>query len=124
MIPGFTCPSLIAGLPGAVQSMDGPLAPEPDIRVFMTPDLRETLNERGKRYGEFIGHAVITQALKDIMRATDNWARLTVDERECLEMVAHKIGRILNGDPHYADSWVDIAGYVQLVVDRLSGKQA
>jgi hypothetical protein len=34
-------------------------------------------------------------------------------------MVVHKIGRILNGDPHYADSWVDIAGYAKLVADRL-----
>lgn len=34
-------------------------------------------------------------------------------------MIAHKIGRILNGDPNYADSWIDIAGYAKLVADRL-----
>jgi hypothetical protein len=27
----------------------------------------------------------------------------------------------LTGDPHHVDSWVDIAGYAQLVVDRLRG---
>lgn len=43
------------------------------------------------------------------------------DAVEALEMIAHKIGRILNGDPGYADSWVDIAGYAQLVADRLNG---
>lgn len=36
-------------------------------------------------------------------------------------MTAHKLGRILNGDPHYADSWIDIAGYNKLVADRLEG---
>jgi len=28
---------------------------------------------------------------------------------------------ILNGDPNYVDSWVDIAGYAKLVADRLEG---
>ena len=41
--------------------------------------------------------------------------------REALFMIAHKIGRIVNGDPWYADSWVDIAGYAKLVADRLEG---
>ena len=33
---------------------------------------------------------------------------------EALEMIAHKIARILSGDADYADNWVDIAGYAQL----------
>lgn len=33
-------------------------------------------------------------------------------------MIAHKIGRILNGDPNYRDSWDDIAGYAKLAADR------
>ena len=28
---------------------------------------------------------------------------------------------IINGDPNYIDSWVDIAGYATLVADRLNG---
>ena len=55
------------------------------------------------------------------MQATDRWLNLADDQREALEMIAHKIGRILNGDPDYDDSWVDIAGYAQLVADRLRG---
>jgi hypothetical protein len=42
--------------------------------------------------------------------------------REALEMVAHKIGRILNGDPKYHDSWHDIIGYTKLVADRLRAR--
>jgi hypothetical protein len=83
--------------------------------------LSATLDERGKRYGVFTGHASITQRLKETMRATKNWPRLADDQKEALEMVAHKIGRVLNGDPDYDDSWVDIAGYTRLVADRLQG---
>lgn len=82
--------------------------------------IHEVLQERGKRYGDFKGHAEITQALKEVMRSTPNWYNLTVSQKESLEMMAHKVGRILNGDPSYKDSWVDIVGYTQLVVDQLA----
>jgi len=74
-----------------------------------------TLSERGARYGVFAEHARITQNLKRAMVDSPNWAGLSDDKREALEMVAHKIGRILNGDPCYADSWHDIIGYTRLV---------
>lgn len=90
-----------------------------------TPDtIDATLNERGQRYGKFTGHAEITQSMKCVMatfKHGEPWEALTPDQREALEMIAHKIGRILNGDPNYADSWVDIAGYAKLVADRLEG---
>jgi hypothetical protein len=41
---------------------------------------------------------------------------------EALEMIAHKIGRILSGDPNHQDHWDDIAGYAKLVSERLQGK--
>lgn len=82
-------------------------------------DVDATLVQRGSRYGEFKTHAQITQDLKETMRLTDNWELLQPFQVEALEMIAHKIGRILNGDPNYDDSWVDIAGYAKLVADRL-----
>ena len=91
------------------------------------------LSERGKRYGKFTTHSLITQRLKGVMRMTpgtdsrsmlkSKWDMLDDDQREALEMIAHKIGRILNGDPNYEDSWRDIAGYATLVADRLVGKE-
>jgi len=86
-----------------------------------------TLQERGNRYGPFDGHAAITQNLKRVMNGIvfgcpTNWDNLSHDKKEALEMIAHKIGRILNGDPNYDDSWIDIAGYAQLVVNQLNGK--
>ena len=85
-----------------------------------TSVVQGTLTERGRRYGSFEGHATVTQALKRVMvSAGDKWPDLADDQREALEMIAHKIGRILNGDPNYDDSWHDIAGYAELVAARL-----
>lgn len=81
----------------------------------------DILEERGKRYGAFIDQAVICTDLKMDMHVTKNWAALAPDQKEALDMIANKIGRILNGDPDYEDSWRDIAGYAQLVADRLIG---
>ena len=83
----------------------------------------ETLKERGNRYGAFTGHARITQKLKAVLHNHDAWAGLADDQKECLEMVMHKIGRILNGDPNYRDSWHDIVGYTKLVADCLIEEQ-
>ncbi|WP_199227787.1 hypothetical protein [Acidovorax sp. HMWF018] len=84
----------------------------------------KTLDERGRRYGAFTGHADVTQNLKRVMGQHPGWHDLKNDQREALEMVAHKIGRILNGDPNYIDSWHDIIGYVRLVEQRLEKEQA
>jgi hypothetical protein len=84
------------------------------------PDIAATLEERGSRYGSFVEHARITQAIKAAMADSPNWSALAPDMREALEMIAHKAGRILNGDPAYHDSWHDIVGYTKLVADRLA----
>ena len=87
-------------------------------------NITDILTERGKEYGLFKDHAVITQHIKDIMRTSpsSNWfLKLDEDQCEALEMIAHKIGRILNGNPNNVDSWADIAGYAKLVADRLQG---
>ena len=85
--------------------------------------LDATLDQRGSRYGSFESHATITQKLKDVMKDTPNWDVLSPSQKEALEMVAHKIGRILNGDPNYDDSWVDAAGYSMLVAKELQTQQ-
>jgi len=77
------------------------------------------LEERGSRYGEFPKHAEVTQAIKHAMYDSGKYEPLPSYMKEALEMVAHKIGRILNGDPYYLDSWDDIQGYTKLVSDHL-----
>ena len=85
-------------------------------------DVDATLAERGKRYGSFAGHAVIAQNLKQYIHEEldERVKTLAPDQLEALDMIAHKIARIINGDPDYADSWLDIAGYAKLVADRLA----
>ena len=82
------------------------------------------LAERGDRYGDFETHAAVTQHFKRTMRVyAAGWNDLDYYHREALEMISHKIGRILNGDPNYVDSWRDIEGYAKLVADILERQQ-
>lgn len=83
----------------------------------------DVLAERGARYGAFVGHAEVTQTLKRVISYQLALRKKTLadDQQETLDMICHKVGRIINGDPDYADSWVDIAGYAKLVSDRLQG---
>ena len=81
--------------------------------------VKETLAQRGTRYGEFRTHAEIATKLKQIM--DDNLEGVGAEPYmyEAIHMICHKLARIANGDPFYDDSWRDIAGYAQLVVDEL-----
>lgn len=81
-------------------------------------EVEKTLDERGSRYGDFTDHAAVTQDLKEMMRSHDNWDELPATHKEALEMIQHKVGRILNGDPNYEDNWHDIAGYAVLSEQR------
>jgi len=85
--------------------------------------IQETLAERGKVYGDFKNHAKITQLLKGVILQEQGYSRLSNSQREALDMIFHKVGRIINGDPNYIDSWVDIVGYAQLEVDELKAKE-
>ena len=85
----------------------------------------ELLNERGKTHGPYELHAGIAQQIKSVMHLQYHngyacWAKLEETQRESLDMIAHKIGRILAGDPDFRDHWDDIAGYAKLVADKCS----
>lgn len=83
----------------------------------MTTDVDAILAERGSRYGTFESHARISQALKRAMRESPNWSKLTDVQKEGLEMIQHKVARMLNGDPSYLDNIIDVVGYATLVKD-------
>ncbi len=89
----------------------------------MTAKIEGTLQARGEKYGPFEGHAAVTQGLKRVMRSGRSWPGLPDSMKEALEMVAHKVGRIVNGDPYHHDSWHDIEGYVRLVSQGLEPKE-
>ena len=81
-------------------------------------DIRETLNQRQSTHGDYCDHAGATQMIKDVIRSGPSYAKLDPHERETLDMIAHKIGRIISGNPHFHDHWHDIAGYATLSADR------
>ena len=97
--------------------------PVPEVEVPATTDVDAVLDSRAKDYGKFIEGAEIMQMIK---RLVHNYidvrdTQLAFDQREALDMIIHKMGRIINGNPDKVDHWVDIAGYATLVADRLEG---
>jgi hypothetical protein len=85
----------------------------------MPNEIPDILAERRKTHGDYGDHARVTQALKRVMEGEKGWVRLDDCQREALAIIAHKIGRILSGNPNFDDHWVDIGGYAKLVADRI-----
>jgi hypothetical protein len=83
-----------------------------------------TLDARAVEYGKFIEGAEVMQMLKRVvLNALNNRDKtLAHDQAEAMDMIIHKIGRIVNGNPDVVDHWLDIAGYAKLVADRLEGR--
>lgn len=95
-------------------------------------EIKETLEARGNNYGNFHTQANLAQTLNSII--TQHYASIQGAENpqagkmphfmaEAVHMICHKLARIANGNPYYDDSWHDIAGYSQLVVDILRKHQ-
>ena len=87
----------------------------------MTTDINALLAEREKTHGDYAVHALITQDLKRVMTHHVGHLdrRLDDDMQESLDMIAHKIGRIIAGNAAEPEHWRDVAGYAQLVANRL-----
>jgi hypothetical protein len=84
--------------------------------------MNKLLEEREKTHGDFKGVALTALTIKAIVKNSKNYKYLSGEEEESLDMIASKIGRILNGNPHEIDHWRDIAGYAKLVVKSLEPK--
>lgn len=83
----------------------------------------DVLNARATNYGKFIEGAEIMQMTKRLVHnyIEQRGTSLAFDQLEAIDMIIHKLGRIINGNPDHIDNWVDIAGYSTLVADRLKG---
>lgn len=85
-------------------------------------NVQDTLDERGRRYGSFADNADTAQVLKGTLRIqimNNGRHEFTEVHQEGLDMICHKLARIVNGDPNYVDNWVDIAGYATLVAENI-----
>lgn len=93
-------------------------------------ELEDTLEKRGEVYGPFSTHAHTAQEIKATIRKrlayNESFKAMEPVEQsavlEGLDMIAHKIGRLCNGDPSHEDGWVDIAGYATITNKVLRGK--
>jgi hypothetical protein len=96
------------------------MVPMPELS---TTNVDGILNDRAKDYGKFKDGAALMQGIKRLLaeHARVHDKLFADDQWEAIEMIVHKMGRILNGNPDKVDNWVDIAGYATLVADRLEG---
>jgi hypothetical protein len=87
--------------------------------------LEATLQQRGQTHGDYTDHARITQKLKNIvqgellLRDTRGQDKLSHCAEESLDMILHKIGRIIAGQWDEPDHWQDIAGYATITEKRI-----
>jgi hypothetical protein len=82
--------------------------------------IQSTLAYRGKTHGDFAENSRLIQQIKHDLRRMKGWAELSNSQREALDMIVHKIGRIMCGNPNEPDHWKDIAGYATLVENILT----
>jgi len=87
-------------------------------------DIDKILAERAKTHGDYTEHAQCTQDIMLILMLHRNWISLSPDQKETLHMIAHKMGRVVTGNPNVADHWDDIAGYAKLSGDRVRARIA
>ena len=81
--------------------------------------IEEILKEREKTHGSFAIHSGVSQQLKVIVHYSGGWLNLNHMQREAVEMILHKIARIIAGNCNTKDHWDDIAGYSFLVSKTL-----
>ena len=119
---GFVFPKRSEQLPSLAPAE--PWQPPEMLPMPEVNQVDETLDARAVDYGKFIEGAEVMQMLKRVVQnALSNRDKvLAHDQAEAMDMIIHKIGRIVNGNPDVVDHWLDIAGYAQLVADRLEGR--
>ena len=95
--------------------------------------ISETLVSRGISHGNATIQFALAQELKETMRGLglshttskyevqieNAWDALNPVTRESLDMIMHKITRIIIGREDFADHWHDIAGYAKLAEEKV-----
>lgn len=80
----------------------------------MGDSIETLLAEREKTHGDYASVARVTQSIKRVMEVEPSYEELSDEHKQALEMIVHKIGRVIAGDPNIPDHWDDIAGYAKL----------
>ena len=80
----------------------------------MTPTEFNLLQQRETTHGPFKDSAEFSQALKFLFRNQTSWLRMDVRQKEALDQISIKLGRIFSGRASFKDHWDDVAGYAKL----------
>jgi hypothetical protein len=93
-------------LPDPINTVAASFAPKPKRDLILTT--------REATHGKFSETARVAQEIKASITQAPGWTALNPSQREALDLIATKIGRILSGDPKFPDHWEDITGYAKL----------
>lgn len=83
-------------------------------------DPQAVIESREASHGDYTVQASYAQHFKGLLRGHPKWAKLTITQKESLDMIVVKMSRILEGNPNEPDHWTDIAGYATLITNLLT----
>ena len=90
----------------------------------MTRTVKKMIATRQGTHGVMRDSSVFVQEVKVLMRHQLNWPKMEAYQREALDMILHKIARILYGDPNFREHWDDVAGYAERAARTIDGDVA
>lgn len=82
-------------------------------------EVHAIIGERQSNYGDFYDFSILVQKLKDVVQKHPNWPKMSPHHKEGIEMILHKLARSINGNPDYLDSYVDVKGYAQCIINSI-----
>lgn len=86
-------------------------------------EMEKIHQERKNNYGSFKVNAAISQKLKVAIQVTPKYKDLSTTQKEGLDMVCSKLSRLLTGDCNHRDSWIDMIGFLNLIVEEMDYAQ-
>jgi hypothetical protein len=84
---------------------------------------RKLVATRPTTHGDFTDVADFQQQVIELAMTKPSWKNLSRVQRSCLGEIAHKMGRIVSGNPDFPDHWDDISGYGHLASDRIKKRR-
>jgi hypothetical protein len=75
---------------------------------------KQLVAARPKTHGNIEDVANTSQGIMGVLRRSPNWEGLSNVRKESILLIAHKLARIVSGNPDHADHWDDIGGYAEL----------
>ena len=83
----------------------------------------KVVEERGHTHGSYQEGARVIQSIKRLFHQEPGWMDLDACQKESMDMIATKCGRILCGDQNAIQHWEDLGGYSKLIIDRIKARK-